>query len=137
MTFIELMVVVVILGVLAALIMPRIVGRTDDAKRTAVKVQIRSLESALQLFKLDNAFYPSTQQGLKALVEKPASGKLPTNWKTGGYVPSVPKDPWGNDYIYLQPGTHGEFDLLSYGADGERGGEDNNADIENWSLDQK
>lgn len=102
-TFIEIMVVVAILAILAALVVPRIMGRTDDAKRTAAKVQIRNIEGALQLYKLDNGVYPSTEQGLKALIEKPGVGVIPKKWKLGGYLPKLPEDPWGNPYKYLSP----------------------------------
>ncbi len=102
-TFIEIMVVVAILAILAALVVPRIMGRTDDAKRTAAKVQIRNIEGALQLYKLDNGVYPSTEQGLKALVEKPSVGVIPKKWKIGGYLPKLPEDPWANPYKYLSP----------------------------------
>ncbi|MEW6683218.1 MAG: type II secretion system major pseudopilin GspG [Nitrospirota bacterium] len=133
-TLIEVMVVVTILAILAILVVPKIVGRTDDARRTAAIVEIKNLEEALHLYKLDNAFYPTTEQGLEALVTKPTSSPIPERWRTGGYVAKVPKDPWNNDYVYLSPGTHGDFDLLSYGGDGERGGEDKDADLENWDL---
>src|SRR4249920_3944542 len=130
-TFIEIMVVVAILAILAALVVPRIMGRTDDAKRTATKVQIRNIEGALQLYKLDNGVYPSTEQGLKALVEKPSVGVIPKKWKIGGYIPKLPEDPWGNPYKYLSPGqsaiqTSGqssglraEYEIISLGTDGE------------------
>lgn len=133
-TLIEVMVVVTILAILAILVVPKIVGRTDDARRTAAIVEIKNLEEALHLYKLDNAIYPTTEQGLKALVTKPTSSPIPERWRTGGYVAKVPKDPWNNDYVYLSPGTHGDFDLLSYGGDRERGGEDKGADLENWDL---
>lgn len=100
-TFVEIMVVVMILGLLAALVVPRIMGRTDEAKRTSAKVQIRNLEAALQLYKLDNGVYPSTEQGLRALVEKPSTGVVPKKWKLGGYLQKLPEDPWGNPYKYL------------------------------------
>ena len=147
-TFIEIMVVVAILAILAALVIPRIMGRTDDAKRTAAKVQIRNIEGALQLYKLDNGVYPSTEQGLKALVEKPSVGVIPKKWKIGGYLPKLPEDPWGNPYKYLSPGqsavqTSGqssglraEYEIISLGTDGEVGGEGVNADITNWNLDK-
>ncbi|HEX9758001.1 MAG TPA: type II secretion system major pseudopilin GspG [Nitrospiria bacterium] len=134
-TLIEIMVVVVILAVLVALVAPKIVGRTDDARRTAAKVQMRNIEGALQLFKMDNGFYPSTDQGLESLVNKPSVGEIPRNWSEHGYISKIPKDPWGSDYSYLSPGTHGEFDLMSYGADHEQGGEGKNADVENWNID--
>ncbi|GFO56223.1 type II secretion system protein GspG [Geomonas sp. Red276] len=135
-TLIELMVVIVILGILAAVVAPKIIGRSDDAKISDAKVQIRNIETALKLYKLDNGFYPSTDQGLQALVTKPTSGKIPTKYKDEGYLEnkSVPKDPWGNDYVYLSPGEHGDYDLYSFGADGARGGEGKNADIESWNL---
>jgi general secretion pathway protein G len=135
-TFIEIMVVVAILAILAALVVPRIMGRTDDAKRTAAKVQIRNLEGALQLYKLDNGVYPSTEQGLKALVEKPSVGVVPKKWKIGGYLPKLPEDPWANPYKYLSPSPKGDYELISLGTDGEVGGEGINADIANWNLDK-
>jgi general secretion pathway protein G len=147
-TFIEIMVVVAILAILAALVVPRIMGRTDDAKRTAAKVQIRNIEGALQLYKLDNGVYPSTEQGLKALVEKPSIGVIPKKWKIGGYLPKLPEDPWGNPYKYMSPaqgtiqspgqipGLKGEYEVISLGTDGEVGGEGVNADITNWNLDK-
>jgi len=147
-TFIEIMVVVAILAILAALVIPRIMGRTDDAKRTAAKVQIRNIEGALQLYKLDNGVYPSTDQGLKALIEKPSVGVIPKKWKLGGYLPKLPEDPWGNPYKYqspsqstgLSPGQSpilkGEYEIISLGTDGEVGGEGINADITNWNLDK-
>jgi general secretion pathway protein G len=135
-TFIEIMVVVAILAILAALVVPRIMGRTDDAKRTAAKVQIRNLEGAIQLYKLDNGVFPSTEQGLKALVEKPSVGVIPKKWKIGGYIPKLPEDPWANPYKYLSPSPKGEYELISLGTDGEVGGEGINADITNWNLDK-
>ena len=147
-TFIEIMVVVAILAILAALVVPRIMGRTDDAKRTAAKVQIRNIEGALQLYKLDNGVFPSTEQGLKALVEKPSVGVIPKKWKIGGYLPKLPEDPWANPYKYLSPGQssalspgqstsqRGEYDIISLGTDGEAGGEGVNADITNRNLDK-
>ena len=136
-TLIEIMVVVVILAVLVALVAPKIVGRTDEARRTATKVQMRNIEGALQLFKMDNGFYPSTDQGLEALVKKPSVGEIPRKWSENGYIRKIPKDPWGTGYVYLSPGNHGEFDLMSYGADHEQGGERKNADVENWNLDDE
>ena len=135
-TFIEIMVVVAILAILAALVVPRIMGRTDDAKRTAAKVQIRNIEGALQLYKLDSANYPSTEQGLKALVEKPTVGVIPKHWKADGYLPRVPDDPWGNPFHYISPGAKGDYQITSLGADDETGGEDKNADISNWNLEK-
>ena len=124
-TLIELMVVVVILAILAGLIIPRFMGETDKAKQAKAKIQIESLESALKMYKLDNGSYPTTEQGLKALVEAPTVGNLPKNWRQGGYLEKgkVPKDPWDNEYVYVCPGSHGDFDLSSLGADGEPGGE--------------
>ena len=148
-TFIEIMVVVAILAILAALVVPRIMGRTDDAKRTAAKVQIRTIEGALQLYKLDNGVYPTTEQGLKALVEKPSVGIVPKKWKLGGYIQKLPEDPWGNPYKYFSPSQtpiqnpgqtsslRGEYDIISLGTDGETGGEGINADINNWNLDKE
>ncbi|MGB4066674.1 MAG: type II secretion system major pseudopilin GspG [Nitrospira sp.] len=140
-TFIEIMVVVAILAILAALVVPRIMGRTDDAKRTAAKVQIRNIEGALQLYKLDNGVYPSTEQGLKSLVEKPSVGVIPKKWKLGGYLPKLPEDPWSNPYKYLSPVQRGEYkveyEITSLGTDGEVGGEGVNADITNWNLDKE
>ena len=144
-TFIEIMVVVAILAILAALVVPRIMGRTDDAKRTAAKVQIRNIEGALQLYKLDNGVYPSSEQGLKALVEKPSVGVIPKKWKLGGYIDKLPEDPWGNPYKYLSPAPiqqgqygqiKGDYEIMSLGTDGEVGGEGVNADIANWNLDK-
>jgi general secretion pathway protein G len=135
-TLIELMVVIVILGILAGLIIPRIMGRPEEAKQLKAKMQIESIETALKLYHLDNGVYPDTEQGLQALVEKPDTGTLPKKWRTGGYLEKgrVPKDPWGNDFVYLSPGTHGDYDLISYGADGVQGGEDKNKDIESWEI---
>ena len=136
-TLIELMVVIVILGVLAGLIIPRIMGRPEEARRMKARVQIESIETALKLYKLDNGSYPSTEQGLQALVEAPTIGQLPRAWREGGYLEKdrVPRDPWESEYVYLSPGVHGDFDISSYGADGEPGGEGNDKDINNWELD--
>ena len=135
-TLIELMVVIVILGVLAALIVPRIMDRPEEAKRLKAKIQIESIETALKLYKLDNGIYPDTEQGLEALVQPPDSGNVPKNWRKGGYLEKgkVPKDPWGHDYVYMSPGVENEYDIISYGADGEPGGEGDNADIVNWNM---
>ena len=135
-TLIELLVVLVIIGILAGYIGPKILGRPEEARRTKAGLQIQAVETALKLFKLDNGFYPSTEQGLQALVEAPTTGKLPPKWRTGGYLEhgTVPKDPWGNDFVYLSPGVNGDFDLSSYGPDGESGGEGDDADINNWEL---
>jgi len=136
-TLIELMVVIVILGILAGLIIPRIMGRPEEARRMKAKVQMESLETALRLYKLDNGSYPSTEQGLQALVEPPQVGELPKAWREGGYLEKgkVPKDPWGYEYVYLCPGIHGDYDLMSYGADGQPGGEEKNKDVNSWDLD--
>ena len=135
-TLIELMVVIVILGILAGLIIPRIMGRPEEARRMKATVQLESIETALRLYKLDNGSYPSTEQELQALVEPPQVGEIPRAWREGGYLEKgkVPKDPWGNEYIYLCPGIQGEYDLMSYGADGQPGGEGKNRDVNNWEL---
>lgn len=135
-TLIELMVVIVILGILTAIIAPRLVGRTDDARVAQAKVQIKNFETALKLFKMDNGFYPSTEQGLEALITKPTIGRIPMNYREGGYLEKkkLSPDPWGNPYIYISPGIDGEYDIISYGADGQPGGEGYNSDITNWDL---
>jgi general secretion pathway protein G len=135
-TLIEIMVVVTILGILAALIVPRVIGRTDDARVAAARQDIAQLMQALKLYRLDNGRYPSAEQGLKALVEKPTTDPIPSNWKAGGYLDAstVRKDPWNNDYQYLNPGVHGEIDVLSFGRDGQPGGEGPDADIGSWAL---
>jgi len=133
-TLLEVMVVVVILGILAALVVPKILSRPDEARVTAAKQDIASVMQALKLYRLDNQRYPTTEQGLQALVTQPATAPLTPNWKAGGYVERLPKDPWGNPYQYLNPGIHGEIDMLSFGADGAPGGEGNDADIGSWSL---
>jgi general secretion pathway protein G len=135
-TLIELMVVIVILGILAGLIIPRIMGRPEEAKQLKAKMQIESLETALKLYKLDNGMYPDTEQGMQALIEMPETGTLPKNWRKNGYLEKgrVPKDPWGNEFVYLSPGAHGEYDIISYGADGVPDGEDKNRDINNWEI---
>lgn len=135
-TLIEIMVVIVILAMLAALVGPKLMGRTDDAKVKTTRIQLKGLESALKLYKLDNGSYPSTEQGLDALVAKPSVGVIPKSYKDGGYLDSksVPKDAWGNDYLYVSPGEHGDYDLFSYGVDGVKGGDGKNADITNWDT---
>ena len=133
-TLLEMMVVILILGILASIIVPRFVGQTDEAKHKAAMVQIRNLEDALNLYRIDNSVYPTTEQGLEALVVKPSVAPEPMHWREGGYIPKVPPDPWGRSYVYLSPGSHGEYDLLSYGADGEPGGDGKNADVESWDL---
>ena len=133
-TLIEIMVVVVILGILAALVVPQVMSRPDQAKVTVAKGDIKAIAAALDMYKLDNFAYPSTQQGLDALVKKPSGNPQPKNWNRDGYLKRLPKDPWGNDYQYLSPGTQGQFDLYSFGADGKPGGSDLTADIGNWDL---
>ena len=133
-TLLEVMVVVVILGILAVLVVPKIISRPDDARVVAAKQDIASLTQALKLYRLDNQRYPSTEQGLQALVAKPDTSPIPLNWKVGGYLDRMPKDPWGNPYQYLNPGLHGEVDIVSFGSDGEPGGEGNDADIGSWTL---
>ncbi|MFO8048050.1 MAG: type II secretion system major pseudopilin GspG [Desulfosudaceae bacterium] len=135
-TLIELMVVLVILGILAVTIAPQVLDRPEKARRLKAKMTIETLGTALDLYKLDMGRYPSTSQGLEALVSKPESGNVSDNWREGGYLKkgTIPKDPWGNEFIYLCPGVHGEYDIVSYGADGVSGGEGNNADIKSWEL---
>ena len=129
-TLIELMVVLVILGVLAALVVPSIIGRTDDARITAARTDIAALSQALKLYRLDNGSYPTAAQGLAALTQKPSIGPVPPNWKR--YIEKLPSDPWGRPYGYAQPGVKGEIDVFSYGADGKPGGEGVDADIGSW-----
>jgi len=117
-TLIEVLVVVVILGILATIIVPRIMGRPEEARRIKAVMDIKSIETALNMYKIDNGSYPDTQQGIMGLVSKPATGEIPRNWRDEGYLAKVPKDPWGMEYIYLSPGSSGEYDLSSYGADG-------------------
>ena len=136
-TLIELMVVVVILGILAGLIIPKIMGKPEEAKKLKARMQIEQLEQALKLYYLDNGEYPTTEQGLNSLVEKPATEPVPKRWKEGGYLEKkkIPADPWDNPFVYISPGVHDkDFDLVSYGADREEGGEGKYADIESWNL---
>lgn len=133
-TLIEIMVVVAILGILAALVVPKIMGRPDEARIVAAKQDIAAIRQALNLYRLDNQRYPTTEQGLQALVEKPATSPIPANWKAGGYLERLPKDPWGAPYQYLNPGLRGEVDIYSLGADGATGGAGNDADIGSWDL---
>jgi general secretion pathway protein G len=130
------MVVIVILGILAGLIVPRIMSRPEEARRTKAALQIQSIKSALKLYKLDNGEYPTTEQGLDALIKKPETGLVPKNWRDGGYLDSskVPNDPWGNPFVYIMPGDNRDFDLSSYGRDGNKGGEGDYADINAWEL---
>jgi general secretion pathway protein G len=133
-TLIEIMVVVIIIGLLAAVVVPQFLGRVDDARVAKAKEDIQALETALTMYKLDNYSYPSPELGLKALVEKPNDPNV-KNWRAGGYLKHLNKDPWGNEYQYQAPGSHGEYDLYSFGADGQAGGQGVNADIGNWNLD--
>jgi general secretion pathway protein G len=134
-TLIEVMVVVAILGILAAIVVPRIMDRPDQARIVKARQDIRVVQSALDLYRLDNFRYPSTEQGLQALVTKPSGSPEAKNWKSGGYLDKLPKDPWGNEYEFLNPGVHGAVDIFSYGADGSPDGEDVDSDIGNWNLD--
>jgi general secretion pathway protein G len=129
-TLIELMVVLVIIGVLAALIVPNVLDRADDARATAARTDVNNLVQALKLYRLDNQRYPSAEQGLQALVTRPTSGTIPSNWKP--YLEKLPNDPWGRPYQYLNPGVKGEIDVMSFGADGQSGGEGKNADVGSW-----
>jgi general secretion pathway protein G len=129
-TLIELLVVLVIIGVLAALIVPNVLDRTDDARVTAARTDIGNLMQALKLYKLDNQRYPSAEQGLESLVKKPGAGTIPANWRP--YLDKLPADPWGQPYLFVNPGVKGEIDVFSYGADGQPGGEGKNADIGSW-----
>jgi general secretion pathway protein G len=135
-TLIELLVVILILGLLAGIVGPRLFGHTDEAKQTKARIQIENLSSALKMYKIDNDHFPSTEQGLEALVTEPQSGTLPRKWKKGGYLAKkqVPQDPWGNEYIYLSPGVNDDFDITSYGADGAPGGEGIDQDINSWEV---
>jgi general secretion pathway protein G len=131
-TLIEIMVVVVIIGILGALVVPKLLGRTGESRVAAAKVDIATLKQALNLYKLDNQRFPTTEQGLQALMQKPTSGPAATGWKSGGYLEKLPKDPWGNPYQYLSPGIHGDVDVFSLGADGQPGGTGEDADIGSW-----
>lgn len=134
-TLIEIMVVVVIIGILVAIVAPRVMDRPDTARIVKARQDMRVLEGALNLYRLDNYVYPSTEQGLEALVAQPNGEPQAKNWKQGGYVDRLPKDPWGNTYNYLNPGVHAEIDIFTLGADNRPGGEGINADIGNWNLD--
>jgi general secretion pathway protein G len=135
-TLIELLVVILILGLLAGIVGPRLFGHADEAKQTKARVQIENFSSALKMYKIDTGTFPTSEQGLEALVVQPQSGDAPKHWKKGGYLAKkqIPKDPWGNDYLYLCPGVHDDFDITSYGADGVPGGEDFNRDINSWEV---
>ncbi len=128
-TLIEIMVVMVILGLLVAVVAPNILGRGEEARIGVAKTQLRNIANALDMYKLDNFNYPSTDQGLEALVTKPSGSPEPKNWAKDGYLPSVPQDPWGNEFQYISPGSEGPYDLYSFGADGREGGQDEGADI--------
>lgn len=132
-TLIEIMVVVIIIGLLAAIVAPQVIGRVDDAQIEKAKADIRSIDSAMKFFRLDNFAYPTTEQGIDALVTKPNDPNI-RNWKTGGYLDRAPKDPWGNPYLYLNPGNNGEIDVYTLGRDGRPGGEGIDADIGNWNI---
>jgi general secretion pathway protein G len=133
-TLIELMIAVVIIGILAAIIAPNVIGRLTDAKVSAAKQDVATLVQTLTMYKLDNSRFPSGEQGLKALIEKPVIAPLPNNWRTGGYLPRLPNDPWGNPYQFANPGLHGDIDVYSMGADGKIGGDGEGADIGSWNL---
>ena len=135
-TLIELMVVIIILGILAMYVAPKIMSRPGEARQVKARLDIQNLENALKLYKLDNGIYPTTEQGLLALVEQPETGTVPKKWKSGGYLEKgkVPKDPWGNDFVYLSPGLKSDFDIISYGLDGVPGGEEENKDVNNWEI---
>jgi general secretion pathway protein G len=133
-TLIEIMVVIIILGILVGLIVPRLMEEPEKARAVKARMQIESLSTALKKYKLDHGDYPTTEQGLQALVEKPSIGKIPKKYPEKGYLPKVHQDPWGNDYIYISPGDHGDFDIVCYGADGEEGGEGKDEDIQSWEF---
>jgi general secretion pathway protein G len=133
-TLIEIMVVVIIIGILAAIVAPNVIGRVDDAQITKAKAEIANIENALKFYRLDNFQYPTSEQGLEALVTRPADPSI-RNWKSGGYMARIPNDPWGNPYLYLNPGNRGEIDVYTLGRDGRPGGEGVDADIGNWDLD--
>jgi general secretion pathway protein G len=130
---IEIMVVVIIIGILAAIVAPNVIGRVDDAQITKAKAEIANIDNAMKFYRLDNFTYPSSEQGVEALVTKPADPNI-KNWKAGGYLERVPQDPWGNPYLYLNPGNQGEIDIYTLGRDGSPGGEGVDADIGNWDL---
>lgn len=132
-TLIEIMVVVIIIGILAAIVAPNVIGRVDDAQVTKAEAEIRTIESALKFYRLDNFSYPSNEQGLEALVTKPNDPNV-RNWKAGGYLDRMPEDPWGNAYLYRSPGLNGEIDVYTLGRDGREGGEGIDADIGNWTI---
>ena len=132
-TLIEIMVVVIIIGILAAIVAPNVIGRVDDAQIIKAKADISNIENAMKFYRLDNFAYPTTEQGIEALVTKPTDPSI-RNWKAGGYIDRLPKDPWGNPYLYLNPGNNGEIDIYTLGADGNPGGDGLNSDIGNWDV---
>jgi general secretion pathway protein G len=133
-TLIEIMVVIIILGILAGLVVPRLVDEPDKARVVKAQLQIQELSMALNRYKLDHGYYPTTEQGLQALVERPSIGRVPENYPSRGYVTKIPKDPWNNDYVYISPSERHDFELISLGADGEEGGEGVNRDIKSWDI---
>jgi general secretion pathway protein G len=133
-TLIEVMVVIVILGILAALVVPKVMSRPDEARSIAARQDVASVMQALKLYRLDNRRYPTSEQGLRALIEKPQLPPVPEGWKAGGYVERLPLDPWGKPYQYLNPGLRGEIDVFSFGGDGVGGGDGADADVGNWQL---
>lgn len=133
-TLMELMVVIVILGILASIVVPRFLDEPHKARVVKAKMQIQGLSTAAKRFYLDNGYYPSTEQGMQALVTKPTTGRVPKQYPNGGYIGKIPKDPWGNDYVYLAPGSHDSFDIISFGSDGEEGGTNDGSDIQSWNL---
>ncbi len=133
-SLLELMVVVVIMSILALAILPRVINRPDQAREARARSDLATLENAVQLYRLDNFSYPTTEQGLDALLQAPTTSPLPGNYAAGGYIGRLPKDPWGGDYQYLSPGVHGAFDIFTFGADGVAGGSDSNSDIGTWTL---
>jgi general secretion pathway protein G len=135
-TFLELMVVMFILSLLVGIVGPRLIGRSDEARVVEARLQIKNFETALDLYKLDNGSYPETEQGLASLIEKPTIGKISDGYRSEGYLDKkrIPRDPWGNAYIYICPGSHGDYDIISYGLDGKAGGDKKNADITSWGI---
>lgn len=136
-TLIEVMVVIVILAILASIVVPKIMSRPDQAKKVKAREDILAIQNAMDLYKLDNGFYPSTEQGVKALVSEPSGSPAPQSYQEGGYLQQVPVDPWGNNYHYLNPGQHLSIDIFTYGADNQPGGKGMNAEIGNWNLNKK
>ena len=133
-TLIEIMVVIIILGILVGIVAPRLMQEPDKARVVKAKLQMESIALAVQKYKLDHGYYPTTEQGLEALVEKPSFGRIPEKYPEKGYLPKIPLDPWGNEYVYVSPGEYEDFDIMSYGADGEEGGEEYNEDIQSWEI---